>query len=196
MPLSAIRLIDGPLKTRQDVHLRHLEAVEPNRLLAPYRMQAGLEPRADRYGGWESRDISGHSLGHYLSALCLSYAATAEVWIVPRIVHIVAELAACQAANGDGYVLPVDKSAFTDIEAGKLAATPFSLNGVWVPFYTLHKVLAGLRDASRVGGISGALEVARGIGDWLEKTLAALNAEQIQDMLRCWPPPEKLARFE
>lgn len=185
LPPSSFRLLDGPLKERQEVHARHLEAIEPDRLLAPYRIQAGLEPRAARYGGWESRDISGHSLGHYLSALCHLHAVTGAEWILPRIKHIVSELAACQTANGDGYVLPVDKSAFTGIAAGSLAATPFSLNGVWVPFYTLHKVLAGLRDAWRIAGIAAALDVARRIGDWLEEILATLTAEQIQEMLRC-----------
>lgn len=185
LPPAAIRLLEGPLKQRQDTHAGHLEAIETDRLLAPYRIQAGLDPRANRYGGWESRDISGHSLGHYLSALCHLHAATGAKWIMPRIVHIVSEFAACQEANADGYVLPVDKAAFTDIAAGRLVVTPFSLNGVWVPFYTLHKVLAGLRDAFRIGGVSEALFVARGIGDWLERTLASLSAEQIQDMLRC-----------
>lgn len=185
LPLSAIRLLDGPLKDRQDLHACHLESIEADRLLAPYRMQAGLEARAERYGGWESRDISGHSLGHYLSALCHLHASTAAPWILPRIESTIAELAVCQAANNDGYVLPVDKVAFEEMARGRLSVTPFSLNGVWVPFYTLHKVLAGLRDAYRLAGIQSALDVACGIGDWLERTLASLDAAQIQDLLRC-----------
>lgn len=184
-PLSSVRLLEGPLRIRQDTHARHLAAIEPDRLLAPFRAQAGLPPLAERYGGWESRDISGHSLGHYLSALCHLHASTGAEWILPRIVHIVAELAACQAANGDGYVLPVNKAAFSDLAEGRLVATPFSLNGVWVPFYTLHKVLAGLRDAHRLAGANRALPVARGVADWLERTLSTLSAAQIQDMLRC-----------
>jgi len=139
--LSAVRLGPGILKDRQDTHARHLRALSPDRLLAPFRAQAGLPPLAERYGGWESRDISGHSLGHYLSALCHLHAATGDAWILPRINHIVAELAACQTANADGYVLPVNKAAFADLARGRLDATPFSLNGVWVPFYTLHKIL-------------------------------------------------------
>ena len=185
LPPACFRLLEGPLKERQDVHARHLEAIEPDRLLAPFRLRAGLPIQAARYGGWESRDISGHSLGHYLSALCYLHAATGAGWIHPRIIHIVSELAACQAANADGYVLPVDKSAFTDIARGHLIVTPFSLNGVWVPFYTLHKVLAGLRDAYRIARVASALPVARRIGEWLETTLAPLSPEQIQDMLRC-----------
>ncbi|MEY4489171.1 MAG: hypothetical protein RIQ79_1679 [Verrucomicrobiota bacterium] len=182
---AAIRLLDGPLKERQDIHARHLGAIEPDRLLAPFRAQAGLEPKAERYGGWESRDISGHSLGHYLSALCHLHAATGAACIAPRIAHIVAELAACQAANADGYVLPVNKAAFVALREGRIEATPFSLNGVWVPFYTLHKVLAGLRDAHHLSGSALALVVARGVADWLDATLAPLSAAQLQEMLRC-----------
>ena len=185
LSLSAICLLDGPLKERQDVHARHLEALDHDRLLAPYRLQAGLPPRAPRYGGWESRDISGHSLGHYLSALAHLHASVTAEWIRPRIDHVVAELAACQAANADGYVLPVDKTAFAALRAGRVDATPFSLNGVWVPFYTLHKLLAGLRDAFRLADAPLALEVARCVADWLADTLAPLSPDQLQTMLRC-----------
>ena len=183
-PLSAVRLLDGPLKERQDIHARHLHAIEPDRLLAPFLTQAGLPPISERYGGWESRDISGHSLGHYLSALCHLHAATGETWILPRIHHIIGELSSCQAANADGYVLPVNKPAFAALREGRIEVTPFSLNGVWVPFYTLHKLLAGLRDARRLASSATALSVARGLADWLAVVLAPLSPAQIQEMLR------------
>ncbi len=185
LPLAALRLLDGPLKERQDLHARHLEAVEPDRLLAPFRIQAGLAPLAPRYGGWESRDISGHSLGHYLSALSHLHASVGAKWIRPRVLRVVSGLAACQAANADGYVLPVDKNAFAALRDGRVDATPFSLNGVWVPFYTLHKLLAGLRDASRLAGVAEALAISRGVADWLADTLAGLPTDRIQTMLRC-----------
>src|SRR5439155_24304914 len=129
----------------------------PGRLLAGFREQAGLPAKAKRYGGWEAKDINGHSLGHYLSAIAL-------LGLRERVDYVVDELAACQKANGDGYVLPVPKKCFEDLRTGKIQANGFALNGVWVPFYTLHKVLAGLRDA----GTPKALEVARGIVRWLD----------------------------
>jgi DUF1680 family protein len=184
-PRSAVRLLPGPLRERQDLHARHLRQVSADRLLAPFRAQAGLPAVAERYGGWESRDISGHSLGHYLSALCHLHTCESEEWILPRIDHIVAELAACQAANGDGYVLPVDKAAFAALREGRIDATPFALNGVWVPFYTLHKVLAALRDARRLAGSAVALAVARAVADWLDRVLEPLSPAQVQEMLRC-----------
>lgn len=185
LPLSDVRLVAGPFKRRQDVHACHLESIEADRLLAPYRIQARLKPRAVPYGGWESRDIAGHSLGHYLSAVCHLHAATGARWCRPRVEHIIDELRLCQFANGDGYVLPVDKSAFVDLACRKLTVTPFSLNGVWVPFYTLHKLLAGLRDAFRLLAVGDSLQLAVGVGEWLERTLADLTDDQIQEMLRC-----------
>ena len=183
-PLSQVRLLSGLFKERQDVHARYLMMIEADRMLAPFRQQAGLAPKAARYGGWESRDISGHTLGHYLSALSLLHASTGDEVVRKRVVYIVDELAACQEENGDGYVLPVNKQAFVDLQAGRIKATPFALNGVWVPFYTQHKVLAGLRDAYRLAGNGRALEVERGLADWLDGILSRLSDEQVQQMLR------------
>lgn len=180
-----VRLLDGPFKVRQDVHLKYLLSVEPDRLLAPFRQQAGLPPKAERYGGWESRDISGHSLGHYLSALAHMHAATGDGRILPYIEHIVAELDLCQEANGGAYVLPVSREAFEKLRAGEIEVSPFALNGVWVPFYTLHKLLAGLRDAWRLCGNARALEIERWFCDWLEEILRPLNPAQMQHILQC-----------
>lgn len=181
--LSQVRLLDGIFKERQDVHARYLLSVEPDRLLAPFRLQAGLEPKAKRYGGWESRDINGHTLGHYLSALSFLFASLGDEDARRRSTYIVEELAACQAANGDGYVLSVEKSAFEKLRKGEIAASPFALNGVWVPFYTMHKLFAGLRDAHRLVGNSQALAVERALAEWLEGVLAGLDSGQIQRML-------------
>ena len=184
-PLSQVRLVDGGIfKARQDIHARYLLMVEADQLLAPFRLQACLPPKAERYGGWESRDISGHTLGHYLSAVSFLYASSGDERARGRVDYIVAELAACQEANGDGYVLPVNKQAFEELRDGRIHASPFSLNGVWVPFYTQHKVFAGLRDAYRLAGNKKALEVERRIADWLDGTLAKLNEAEIQEMLR------------
>lgn len=182
--LRHVRLTRGPFQERQETHRSYLRSVEADRLLAPFRLQAGLEPRAPRYGGWESRDISGHSLGHYLSAISLMQAATGDTELQERVHYIVAELAICQQTNGDGYVLPVDKAAFAGVRAGKIDASPFALNGVWVPFYTLHKLLAGLRDAYRLVENSTALRIACKVVDWLDGVLSPLTPDQIQEMLR------------
>src|SRR5207237_771865 len=67
---------------------------------------------------------------------------------------------------------------------GKINATGFALNGVWVPFYTLHKVFAGLRDTFRYAGNKKALDVERKLADWLDSIMCGLSEEQIQEVLR------------
>ncbi len=184
-PLDRVRLLEGPFKTRQELDARFLlEDVEPDRLLAGFRAQAGLPEKAKRYGGWEVRGINGHSLGHYLTALAALHAATGDERAARRIDYIVAELAACQEANGDGYVLPVAKSIYEDLRAGKIKASGFNLNGEWVPNYTLHKVLAGLRDAYRFAGNREALAVERRLADYLAGIYQNLSPAQAQEILK------------
>ncbi len=184
-PLARVRLLDGPFKERQDLDSRYLlDVVEPDRLLAGFRAQAGLPEKAKRYGGWEARGINGHSLGHYLSAISALYAATGDPRVLARINYVISELAACQKANGDGYVLPVSKKIYDDLRAGKIQATGFSLNGEWVPNYTLHKVLAGLRDAYRFAGSAPALDMESHLADWLAGVYVNLIPAQAQEILK------------
>ncbi|HEY8899160.1 MAG TPA: glycoside hydrolase family 127 protein [Chthoniobacterales bacterium] len=184
-PLADVRLLDGPFKSAQDVNARYLlEVVNVDRLLAGFRAQAKLPAKAERYGGWEARGINGHSLGHYLSAVSALYAATGDPKALKKIEYVVAELAACQQANGDGYVLPVNKQIYEDIRRGQIQASGFSLNREWVPNYNLHKVLAGLRDAYRYAGNKQALAVERGMADYLAGVYKDLTPAQAQEILR------------
>ena len=184
-PLDRVNLLAGPFKERQDTNARYLlEIVEPDRLLSGFRAQAGLAQKAGRYGGWEARGINGHSLGHYLSALSALYAGTGDARALDRVHYIVSELAECQRANGDGYVLPVNKRVYEDLRAGRIRAAGFSLNNEWVPNYTLHKVFAGLRDAYRLTGEKQALDVERGLADYLAGIYEKLSPAQAQEILK------------
>ncbi|MGH9313306.1 MAG: beta-L-arabinofuranosidase domain-containing protein, partial [Vicinamibacterales bacterium] len=73
LPLSAVRLTAGPLKRAQDLNAEYLLKLEPDRMLAFYRQRAGLEPKAQPYGGWDGdgRNLTGHIAGHYLSGVSL-----------------------------------------------------------------------------------------------------------------------------
>ncbi len=184
-PLAQVRLLDGPFKQRQDVDARFLlEVVEADRLLAGFRAQAGLPEKAKRYGGWEARGINGHSLGHYLSAVSALYATTGNPAALQRVNYVVGELAACQAANGDGYVLPVNKRIYADLRQGRIKASGFSLNDEWVPNYTLHKVFAGLRDAYHFARNRQALDVERRLADFLAGVYEKLTPAQAQEILK------------
>ncbi len=107
LPLSAVRLTGGPLKQAQDATAKYLLELEPDRMMAGYRVRAGLEPKAEGYGGWdavESRQLTGHIAGHYLSAVSLMYAATGDERFKERADYLVKELKEVQDKHGDGYL--------------------------------------------------------------------------------------------
>ncbi len=185
--LRDVRLLDGPFKHAQDLDAAYLLKLEPDRFLAWFRKEAGLTPKAAVYGGWESQGVAGHCLGHYLSACSFMYQSTGNEQFRERVGYVVGELAECQKANGDGYLaaIPKGKEIFTKVARGEIGSQGFDLNGGWVPWYTLHKLLAGLRDAYLLCGNAQALTVMRGVADWAIATTKNLNDEQWQRMLAC-----------
>ena len=185
-PLDRVRLLDGPFKDAQEIDRKHLLAHDPDRLLAPFRAEAGLSERKPRYGSWESQGLGGQTAGHYLSAIAMMHAATGDAELKRRIDYMVAELADCQQANCNGYVggVPKSKELWTDIIAGKMKVTGFGLNDRWVPWYNLHKIFQGLRDAYLVGKNEQAKQVLIGLADWCDALLSKMSDEQVQQMLR------------
>ena len=184
-PSQATKLGSGPLADRKKVNETFLvETLNPDALLSKFLTVAGLEPKARPYGGWEARDIAGHSLGHYLSALAMMVAHDGDAKAKERCDYIVDELAKCQDKLGTGYVHAEDEGWLNQLERGQVRAQAFNLNGVWVPFYSIHKVFAGLRDAYRLAGNKKALEVERKLADRVIAALSNLNENQVQNMLR------------
>lgn len=185
-PLAAVRLGPGPFLDAQTTNLNYLMAMEPDRLLAPFLREAGLQPRQPSYGNWESTGLDGHMGGHYLSALALMHASTGDQEALHRLNYFVAELKRAQQANGDGYIggIPGGRQAWRDIAAGKLEADNFSVNGKWVPWYNLHKVYAGLRDAYRYAGNEDAKAMLVQLSDWALALSSKLSPQQMQTMLR------------
>ena len=161
-------------------------SLEPDRLLAPFLIDAGIEPRAERYGNWESIGLDGHTGGHYLSALALMYAATGNEKLPERLDYMIDWIGRCQEKNGNGYVsgIPGGKSMFMEIAEGKVDAGSFSLANRWVPLYNIHKLFAGLRDAYLVAGNEKAREILVKLTDWFCNLSADLTDEQIQVILR------------
>ncbi len=186
--LKDIQLLDGPFKHATELNIQSLLNYQPDRFLAKFRSEAGLQPKAEHYHGWEDNTIAGHSLGHYLSACALMYKTTGDERFLDRVNYIVAELDTCQQANGDGYIgaFPNGKHILEDeVAKGNIRAQGFDLNGIWVPFYTEHKVMAGLFEAYDLCGNTKALEINRRFADWLYTIVSGLNDEQIQKMLHC-----------
>jgi DUF1680 family protein len=187
LPLTAVRLTGGPLKHAQDLDAAYLLALEPDRMLAYYRQRAGLEAKAQPYGGWDGdgRNLTGHIAGHHLSAVSLMYAATGDERFKQRAEYIVSELKVVQDKNGDGYLsaLAGGRKAFGELSQGTIRSASFDLNGEWSPWYTLHKTFAGLRDAYRYTGNRSALDVELKFAQWAEGVLAPLSDAQLQQML-------------
>lgn len=187
LPLSAVRLTGGPLKRAQDLDAAYLLKLEPDRMMAYYRKRAGLEPKAQGYGGWDGdgRNLTGHIAGHYLSAVSLMYAATGDKRFKERADYIVKEMKEVQDKNGDGYLSALEgaREKFNEVAQGKIRSSSFDLNGMWSPWYTLHKTYAGLRDAYRFAGNRSALDVEIKFAAWAEGILIKLDDAQTQKML-------------
>ena len=187
LPLSDVRITGGPLKRAQDLNAEYLLKLEPDRMLAYYRKRAGLEPKAQGYTGWDGdgRNLTGHIAGHYLSGVSLMYAATGDLRFKERADYIVKELKEVQDKNGDGYLGAVEnlREKFAEVTAGNIRSTFFDLNGLWSPWYTLHKTYAGLRDAYRYTGNRTALELETKYAAWAESIMSKLNDDLTQKML-------------
>jgi uncharacterized protein len=187
IPLTRVRLTGGPLKHAQDLDRDYLLALEPNRMLAYYRERAGLALKAEPYGGWDGggRNLTGHIAGHYLSAISLMWLATGDARFKDRAAYMVDELKTVQDKNGGGYLCALEngRKCFGELAQGQIRAAPFDLNGEWSPWYTLHKLFAGLRDAYRYTDNRTALAVETGMAQWAEGVLTGLSDAQIQHML-------------
>lgn len=186
--LSDVQLLDSPFKKAMDLNGEVLMKLEPNRLLHNTRKYAGLQPKGEIYGGWESVGIAGHTLGHYLTALSLHYKATGDKRFRDRVAYIVKEMAECQARYGDGYIgalPPVELKTLRDLKSGHVDLNGgFNFkSGAWVPWYTQHKVLAGLKDAWLLAGVTEAKDVTLKLADWVDDVTKNLPAADIQKML-------------
>ncbi len=186
-PLSDVRLLNGPFRHAMEMDANYLLELSPDRLLAPYFKTAGLKPKAPQYKGWESTQLSGAILGHYLSAASMMYASTGIEKLKENVDYIVAELAKCQAAVGTGYIggIPDGIALWHKVENGEIVAQSFSLDSVWSPWYNLHKAFAGLRDAYRYTGNKQAEEVMEKFGDWVVDFSRHLSDAQFTKMLHC-----------
>lgn len=184
--VNEVRLTDSAFKHAEEMDIRYLLGIDPDRLLAPYLKEAGLEPEAANYTNWENTGLDGHIGGHYLSALSYMYAATGNEEIKGRLDYFIGELKRCADANGNGYIsgVPHGKQIWKEISEGNIRAASFGLNDRWVPLYNIHKIYAGLRDAYLLYGSKECMEMFIGLTEWMYDLTSELTDEQLQDMLR------------
>ena len=183
--LKDVTLLDGPFRHAQEVDEKYILTLSPDRLLAGFRSEAGLEPRAPKYPNWESIGLDGHTFGHYLSAIAQMSAVSTNAEFKRRLDYCVSELAAIQAANGNGYVgaVPDSRKFWAATACGGFKAHGFAADK-WVPWYNVHKTFAGLRDAWQIAGNAQAREVLVRLSDWCGTLLDGLSDEDVRIMLR------------
>ena len=184
-PLGDITLLDGPLKHARDLNVQVLLKYDCDRMLAPYRKEAGLQPRKPSYPNWDGLD--GHVGGHYLSALAIN-AATGNEECRKRMEYMISELQLVLDANNlrpdawcHNYIGGVPNSAKMWTAFSKGDFGPYF--GTWAPFYNIHKMYAGLRDAWLYCGNEQAKNLFLKFCDWAVDITRDLNDEQMEKML-------------
>ena len=184
--LKDVRLLNGPFKIAEQTDLDYILKMEPDRLLAPYLREAGIEPKAESYGNWENSGLDGHIGGHYLSALAMMWASTGDQRIKDRLDYMIEELERAQEKNDKGYLggIPGGPAMWKEIAEGNIRAGAFNLNGRWVPLYNIHKIYAGLRDAYLFGENETARDMLIKLTDWMYDLVSGLTDAQIQEMLK------------
>lgn len=184
-PLGDVTLLEGPLKKARDLNINTLLKYDCDRLLAPYLKEAGLTPKGKSYPNWDGLD--GHVGGHYLTAMAIN-AATGDKECQKRMEYFISELQACADANaknhpewGKGYVggVPGSDRIWGNFKKGNFG--PYY--GAWVPFYNIHKMYAGLRDAWVYCGNEQAKQLFLGFCDWAIDLTAELTDAQVERAL-------------
>ena len=182
--LGDVQLLGGPLKDRQELNVETLLSYDTDKLIAPFYEEAGMRPKASKFSNWAGLD--GHVLGHYLSALAMHYADSGDELVKERLEYVLSELKTIQDQNSKdnnfkGYIsgVPNGKSMWLRFKNGDAGAQ----NGYWVPWYNIHKLYAGLRDAYIYAGYEQAKDMFLALCDWGLTITAGLNDSKMESML-------------
>ena len=174
--MTEVRVTGGPFREAQEANRRVLHKLPVDRLVHNFRVNAGLPSNAQPLGGWERPDceLRGHFTGHFLSGAALMHASTGDPELKNKADRLVSELADCQRALGNGYLSAFPLEYWDRLKARK---------PVWAPFYTLHKIMAGLLDVHEHCANGQALEVLENVAGWVDGWSAPIAEPQMQDIL-------------
>jgi uncharacterized protein len=175
--LRDVRVLEGPFNRARELDGKYLLSLDPDRLLHTFRLNAGIPSDARPLAGWEapSGELRGHFIGHYMSACAMMYASTGDARYKDNALKVVKGLAEVQAKLGASGFLAAWPETFIDrVEARQR---------VWAPYYTLHKIFAGLEDVYEYCDEPQALEVVKKMGDWAIARNSKLTDAQMQNML-------------
>jgi DUF1680 family protein len=185
-PLSSVRLLDSPFTRAAAANREYMLALDPDRLLAPFRREAELESRKPSYENWENIGLDGHTAGHYLSALAYMIASgndTKDGELRRRLDYMLSEMSLSKKpmVMATSVVCPAVVSSGRPLLPGEVG----EVWKKWVPWYNIHKTFAGLRDAYLIAGDTRARDMLIRMGDWAVKVTGGLSDEQMQQMLDC-----------
>lgn len=183
--LWEVRLTDGLFKHAMELDKQWLLQLDPDRLMSGFLTEAGLTPKAPKYGGWENGGLAGQTFGHYLSACARMYASTGDPQLAQRLVYCVNQLDTCQRAIGTGLIagFPNAQNLFVELSQGDIRTKGFDLNGYYVPLYNMHKLFAGLTDIYYCTNNQLAYSVLMRLAEFMYSVFAPLSDAQIQQIL-------------
>ena len=176
-PMKQVRLGEGPCEIAMEADRQYLHSLPPDRLLHTFRITAGIPSSAEPLGGWEKPDceLRGHYAGgHYLSAVALMYASAGDEDLKKNGNRVVAELGKCQSALKSGYLSAFPIELFDRLRERQR---------VWAPFYTIHKIMAGLLDMYVYCGNEQALDIVEKMAGWTAGYTGPLSYEHMQRVL-------------
>lgn len=171
-PMDQIAVTDPYFVNAFSKEVLYLKSYDLDRLVAGFRENRGLPAKSEKYPGWESTEIRGHTLGHYLSALSQAYETTRSTHLLQRLEYLMEELASCQFDSG--YLSAFPEQLFDNVENRQPA---------WVPWYTMHKIIAGLTAAYRATGSNTAYTLVTRLGSWVYRRSTGWSAEMQERVL-------------
>lgn len=183
--LTQVSLTDSRWMDNQNRTLNYLLSVDPDRLLYVFRKNHGVDTKgAQTNGGWDAPDFPfrSHVQGHFLSAWTQCYASAGVKECGDRATYFVQELAKCQANNAKAGFNKGYLSGFPETDISKVEDR--TLNNGNVPYYAIHKTLAGLLDVYRRMGDQTAKDTMLSLASWVDTRTSKLSYNQMQSMLQ------------
>lgn len=172
--MQNVTLLDKYEQNAFEREVEYLKSLDKNRLLKGFCEIAGRDMNAEKYGGWETSNIQGHTLGHYITAVAQAFASSGDAELKAITDYMISVLKECQADNG--YLHAIPENHYDRLETGDTADT-------WVPWYSMHKIIAGLIDVYKFTGNEEALCVASKLGDWVYSHTSKWSEEMQKTVL-------------
>ena len=182
--LDKVQILDNYYLSAQKSDIAFLKKMDTARLLAGFRTTAGIDTKGVRpYGGWEDSLLGGHCVGHYLTALAQAVKVTGDKELKEKSQTLIAGLEECQKKLGTGFLFGAKVEDKEDVEKQFDILEGKKKGETWVPWYNMHKVLAGLVDTYKYTGNETALLVAEKLGDWIYERVSKWDLKTNQKVL-------------